>query len=366
MVLTLVLATLVPDLEEAVRTRYGASNVVSVTFMGALPMFPWGKGGEEEATVVLSETMVGTVAWADAVSMVDRVRRQGVRVVYLGSRDTPRAWLREWVARGVYDLLLADALALDELWARLEHPATYADAADFLSGEAPFTPPPPSRARLSVRSKTPQAPSVPPLRRRTKKGFENSDKAFVVAGVPGAGVSYAAVQAALWTAQTTTVALVEDSARPIFARWFGIPPGIPTRDTWRRGEKLWQLQDRLYVLPSTSGEGSRDLDWDALPVEVVVLDVGGETIPERVDRLVIPPDVAKAQSLQAVQTKEVWVNLAPQPLPMDVTEYGMGWPEAKICARPLDGSWLTSLVTQRFALAATKRPGKVSMIPADS
>lgn len=319
----LILATGIDGLDQALQTLLGSAyQVESVSFLHALTVISI----EPSDTVIISDSIPMNGGMESLVDIIDKLRRGGVRVVFLGAekpKDDPM--IPALVSRGVYDLLLSDDMTVEDIVDLLHTPATYADVAHWVASKVSSSANS-RRPTLTLKKQEEQAKSDqkdveelharPSIRVGWKKKKEPDQmktfKKVVVTGLPGSGVSFIALHLAMSYAQTKHVTLIETTRRPVFRSWL-----------YGTGH------DRLRI-ERMDLQSIRLSKWET---DIVVIDADIEDVrrlDEQVDVLVVPPDIVKVEYVKDVHPRLVIVNLVPRELPVELEEFGRVWSDVAI------------------------------------
>lgn len=350
-----ILATGLDELDRALRERISSTYAVeSVSFLQALTVIRIETG---DVVILSDDISMSRIVDGTLVETVDYLRRQDVRVIYLGSaRSKGDKVVHALISRGVYDLLLSDEMSLDDIVARLDSPATYADVAHWMTKPVVTERVQAERLRRPTLTWRNQSTEGEPVWTDVKADDTQGSTHFVgrlgntqpeesrkvgprivtVTGLPGSGVSFIALHLALSYAKTQRVTLIEASQRPVYTKWLNGPAG--DRGAQQLGakkipERRWMINDHLRILPAHPDERGpnlrtilpvlSELDTDVVIVDVALDDV--RNLSEPVYVLVIPPDIVKAEHVRDIQTRLVMVNMAPSVLPVELEEYGRAW-----------------------------------------
>ncbi|EPZ44303.1 MULTISPECIES: hypothetical protein [Alicyclobacillus] len=350
----LILATGIPELEEVLQPRVKElfDAVESVLFLQALTIVPV----DRDTTVLLSDTIQHSGS-RHMVDVVDFLRRQDVRIVYIGEGQVVTSpFVQELLSRSVYDLILRDDLSLGDIIHTLEHPSTYADVAHLVAPNIVQTQHSHSKRTLVVRTSDNDDSDGEKFTSATRKKmrlFPRREKileqtypeTIIVSGLPGAGVSYIALKIAMKHAQTRRVALIEASDRPTYARWLNGPAnddGANELAMKKTPERSWWFTQTLRIYPASPDTGGPTLksllgSLSSLDTDIAVIDarfVDVQSFGNLTDVLVVPPDPAKIEYVSGINTKELVVNMAPLSLPVELEEYATAWKDIKVRAVP--------------------------------
>ncbi|WP_067936967.1 hypothetical protein [Alicyclobacillus kakegawensis] len=369
----LILATGMEDFDQALEARYKEQYTVqTVSYLQGLTVLGLGQGDTVVLTRVLPDSGAGDAGF---VAVVEHLRRYGVRVVFLDqSRPKGDPLVSALVHRGVYDLLLADELMLEEVFDRIDHPATYGDVEALLVeedhlGKGSITRKPitwrrqqPAESAEDQRTESTESESSkerirskrPALRLSLRlpelhnKGESKSQCEAVgpplitVSGLPGAGVTFVALHLARALSRTRQTVLIEASDRPILGRWLNGPAEWDGANAFARGaqtlEEAWHLSSMLTLLPAQGSGPSlaavkkclRGLTNDV----TVVTDVRLSDLMNEVDVLVVPPDPEKIAYVSRLTPRLLVVNMVPERLPVDPMEYAGAWTDTAVATVP--------------------------------
>jgi hypothetical protein len=370
----LILATGMEDFDEALKARYREQYTVqSVSYLQGLTVLGLGQGDTVVLTRVLPDSGAGDAGF---VSVVEHLRRHGVRVVFLDeSRPKGDPLVSALVHLGVYDLLLDDELVLEQVFDRIDHPGTYGDVETFLVEHDRLDERSTLRKPLTWHRQQPtesseEAPSTDsaepePLKERTRpkrpalrlslrfpewhttgeskpKSETTGPRVITVSGLPGAGVTFVALHLAQALSRTRKTVLIEASDRPILGRWLNGPAEWDGANAWTRGaqsiEEAWHLSSTLTLLPAQGSGPSlagvqkslRGLSDDV----TVVVDARLSDLTNEVDALVVPPDPEKIAYVSHLTPRLLVVNMTPQRLPVDPGEYAGAWTDTEVATIP--------------------------------
>lgn len=380
----LILATGIDDLDKRVEEHYkGSVDVESVTYLQALTLLSLTSGD----TVLLGDSLSTSGSGPNGmINVIEHLRKRDVRVVYFGVARKDDPLIQTLIHRGVYDLLLlSDDIVLEDIFERLDQPATYGDVAHLLpttstSGTVQIH----RRQALSWRTREDEelADEQPTgqdsesssnrvrtawIRPKPKPDVvKMGPKVITVTGLPGSGVSFVALYLAFSYAKNKQVTLVEASQRPIYTKWLNGPVGdrgAQQLAAKKVPERRWMVADNLRILPAHSDERGPTLRsllsaLNGLETDVVILDAALDdvrSVGEPVDVIVIPPDIAKAEHVRDIETRLIVVNMAPKVLPVELEEYGQLWSGVKVASCPYVPEQALAVVTGR----AVESMGKV-------
>lgn len=376
----IILATGINDLEEMVRERLTEfpEPIQSVLFLQALTIVD-----VDANTIVLLSDILQNSGDQHIIDVIDHLRKAGARVIFLGvERPSHDPMIQALISRGVYDLFLSDEISIDDILNAIERPATYADVAHFLTMRTGVSNVPSFRRPVILNKEDENeisgaetsplpSPSRKLFRNRSRDRLENgvkTQKTIIVTGLPGAGVSFVALQVALSYSDKQRVALIEASDRPTYVSWLSGPPnddGSNQLAMKRTPERAWWYTDNLRVYPANeSGPALKSVMPAAasLDVDVVVIDARLQDVNSHgssTDILVVPPDPTKIRYANVVNTSEVVVNMAPKVLPVEIYEYGRNWPGASIRTIPWRDEQALSVVSGQ-TIHLQKRLGALS------
>lgn len=373
----LILATGIDDLDKRVEEHYkGSVDVESVTYLQALTLLSLTSGD----TVLLGDSLSTSGSGPNGmVIVVEHLRKRDVRVVYFGVARKDDPFIQTLIHRGVYDLLLvSDEIVLEDIFARVDHPATYGDVAHLLSTTSTLeTGQMRRRQALSWRTREdeeladeqPTGQDSESSFNRVRTGWirpkakqpdvvKTGPKVITVTGLPGSGVSFVALHLALSYAKNKQVTLVEASQRPIYTKWLNGPVGdrgAQQLAAKKVPERRWMVADNLRVLPAHSDERGPTLRsllsaLNGLETDVVILDAALDdvrSVGEPVEVIVIPPDIVKAEHVRDIETRLVVVNMAPKVLPVELAEYGQLWSGVKVASCPYVPEQALAVMTGR-------------------
>ena len=352
-------------------------QVESVGYLQGLTVVPTSAGD----VVLLSDAVpMSGAGLKSAVDIVDRLRRKGVRVIFIGAnRPEHDRLIPEFISRGVYDILLSDDLLLTDILDRIRVPAEYADVADWMMGASASQDV--NRPALSQKTSLTwrKEPAVEepkqdisegiqrpeqserrllkwPTRESKQKPKKVEQRIITVTGLPGSGVSFIALHLAATFSERYRVTLIEASRRPTYAHWLNGPRqdrGAQQLAGRKVIERRWMYTDNLRILPSHPEEAgpyvvlvreaAKELDSDVVIIDAALEDVRKES--GDVDVLVVPPDVVKTRHVRDIHTRFVVVNMAPPLLPVDLAEYGRLWSPVSVTTCPYMAEQALSVVT---------------------
>ncbi|MCL6539810.1 MAG: hypothetical protein K6T87_04340 [Roseiflexus sp.] len=369
----LILATGMEDFDQALEARYKAQYTVqTVSYLQGLTVLGLGQGDTVVLTRVLPDSGAGDEGF---VAVIEHLRRYGVRVVFLDqSRPKGDPLVSALVHRGVYDLLLADELVLEQVFDRIDHPATYGDVEALLVEEDRLGKGSGSRRLLTwrrqqpaesaedertestesesskerTRSKRPalrlslRLPEWHSVREANPPSEPEGARLITVSGLPGSGVTFVALHLARAFSRTQQTVLIEASDRPIIGRWLHGPADWDGANAWVRSdeclEEAWHLSDTLTLLPAQSSGPSlaavRKATRHLHDETIVVVDARLSDLVNDVDVLVVPPDPEKISYVFHLTPRVLVVNMTPERLPVDPAEYAGAWTNVEIITVP--------------------------------
>ena len=363
---TLYLATGFDELNGAIMSEFkGKYDVCTVlSYTGALSLIDT---TDVDLVIVSEELGRGDVRFhKDLIDGIDHLRRYGTRVIFIGTQKNGTDLLPGGlVARGVYDIILSDSVDLEQIFRHIEHPASYASVAHWLPMNGVENDPI-NRKKITIitskRVEDDSDPAVAPAKTKERKKLsltlphvgkptpepvaevpKHKARRILVTGAPGGGVSFIAECLAFTLGEMENVALIEGGSRPVFTTWLGgVKSNNAAMSLVESAESApWNIGN-VHVYPAVLGDilDAHKL-WIAAggvpeSTAVVTMDFAeAEGMDADNVVLVTTPDLARCEALSGgISPSVVVVNMVPERLPVDISEYGELWPGVPVVAVP--------------------------------
>ena len=379
----LYLATGFDELNDAIINEFKEKydDIIVLSYTGALSLIDT---TEADLVIVSEELGREDVRFnKDLIDGIDHLRRYGTRVIFIGTERNGTDLLPGGlVARGVYDIILSDSVDLEQIFRHIEHPASYASVAHWLpvngmksdqinrkkitiviskkeeDGSEHV------EAPVKVKEKKKLNLALPHLGKPTPELVVETPKhkarRILVTGAPGAGVSFIAECLAFALGESDSIALIEGGSRPAYSAWLG---GVNGNNAAKclvenTGIVPWNI-GKVHVYPADSGDipDAHKL-WKAsegVPESTAIITMDFDEA-EGVDAdgivLVTTPDLARCEALcGGISPSVVVVNMVPERLPVDISEYGKPWPGVPIVAIPFVGKQALAVVMGESVLS---------------